>query len=183
MARKKKRAVEQYTYLSVRVDEYSAHVSASLNHEACDPRQYNDKVRIYQFGSTLEIQGICTYPDDRMNEKYRITVHGQQSGEGNLDARLADYHIRDEDGLPKYRKLRGQSVPVYDIPNGLGLLQKERGTRDWNGWIWVPEQTVAQMLTLIATIRPLYVRIDERKIERTHWIRGLTLQTTDPADE
>ena len=83
----------------------------------------------------------------------------------------------------KYRKVSGRSLPVYDIPEGLGLLDKDRGTRNWNGWLWVPEQTLTQMLILLTNVKPLYLEIHERKVKRTRWINGLRVQTTDPNEE
>ena len=42
---------------------------------------------------------------------------------------------------------------------------------------------VSDMLLLLPQVRPLYVGIHEMKVERNRWIVGLTLQTTDPAEE
>ncbi len=65
----------------------------------------------------------------------------------------------------------------------MGLLQTVRGEPSWSGWLWVSEETVSQMLTLLTGRSPLYLAIHERKVDRTRWINGLCLQTTDPAEE
>lgn len=183
MPTKKRKPAEQYTFLAVQVQTYSADVSAHINHDAQDKRRQADDVRIYRFGSRLEIEGICSYPDERLSEKYHITVYGEHPGEHDFDATLADFAVRDEMGTRKYRKRRDRLVPVYRDPRGLGMLEKERGTKNWHGWLWVPEATAMQMLSLLTTMRPLYLDIHERKIERDRWINGFGLQTTHPAEE
>jgi hypothetical protein len=132
-----KKPVEEYSLISIRIQNHKARVGASINHKANDKRYQHDELRVYQFDSSLEIAGICNYPDDRSGETFLITVYGDQPGEGELNARLRDFHIKDKYGDPKYRKLRGRHMPVYEIPKGVGFLQKVRGKNSWYGCIWV----------------------------------------------
>jgi hypothetical protein len=71
---------------------------------------------------------------------------------------------------------------VYRKPPGLGVLEK-RGERAWTGRVNVEARLVSDMLVLLMSGRPLFLAIDERKDGRTRWIDGITLQTTDPAEE
>ena len=183
MTRKKIKPVDQYAFMTINVDKFSAAVNMSVNGQARERPQDNDNVSLYSFSCSAEIQGTCTYPPERVHENYRIDISARSPGELKFDAKLTNVHVRDEDGSLKYRKLRGRSLPVYDIPEGLGLLDKERGTRNWNGWLWVPEHTLTQMLILLTNVKPLYLEIHERKIERTRWINGVSLQMTDPNEE
>ena len=111
MARAKK-PVEEYSFTSIRIQNHKARVGASINHKAKDKRYQHDELRVYQFDSYLEIAGICTYPEDREGEKYLFTVYGDQSDQGDLNARLREFHVKDKNGDPKYRKLRGYHQPV-----------------------------------------------------------------------
>jgi hypothetical protein len=183
VAPKKKKATEEYSSLAIKVDDFDARIDASINYEARDPRSQHDDVRVYSFESSLEISGVCTYPEDRAGMEFFITVYGRQRDAHELDARLSNYHVRDEHGIPKYRKSRGKEIAVYNLPKGMGLLQTVRGEPNWSGWLWVSEETVSQMLTLLTGRSPLYLAIHERKVDRTRWINGLCLQTTDPAEE
>jgi len=79
--------------------------------------------------------------------------------------------------------VRGELRPVYDVPEGIGILNKVRGTQNWTGAAWVAPNTISDMLTLLPTVDPLYVFLHEVKIGRNRWIKGITLQTTDPAEE
>ena len=180
MARKKVK--EQYSTLTIKVRDFSGQTSASINYEAKDLRYRHEKTPVYRFSSIIEFEGTCTYPPERLGDSYGVTVHSAEAGSKLIEARLEDYHLRDEQGAPRYGKQRDRLVPIYEIPPGLGLLQKVRGEARWNGWIWVPEQTVAQMLTLAASGKQLYIEMIEHKAGRSRWITHLTVQTTDPAE-
>lgn len=176
MARKK--AVEQYLSLTIRVEDFSGELSAGINYEATDHRDRHEKTHVYRFGSTIRFQGSCIYPTE--GDSYDITVHSAEPGSKLIDAQLHDFHLRDEGGAPRYSRQRGIEVPLYQIPAGLGLLEKVRGKARWHGWIWVPEEIASQTLTLAASGKQLFVEILECKVGRKRWINHLTVQTTDP---
>ena len=176
-----KKPVEEYSLISINVRAHKAR--ASINHKARDKRYQHDELRVYQFDSYLEISGICTYPENLAGDKYLFTVYGDQSDEGDLKARLKEFHIMDKNGDTKYRKSSGHYLPVYEIPKGVGFVQKEPGVNSWNGCIWVPNETVAMMLTLLNSMGALFVELHEHRVARNRWINGFTLQTTDPAYE
>ncbi len=184
MVKRKKTTVVEYTLLGAKVTGFSAHVDASINHEVRDPRRYVDDAKVYQFDSYLDIEGTSTYPDDRAGDPYHITVYGSEPYSGNFSSTLADFHVRDKDGSPKYRKVRGKEIPVYNVPEGIGSLERQKGTQAWCGRVWVRSQTVTDMLVLLSShTSPLFIAIHEHKMGRNCWIVGLTLQTTDPAEE
>ena len=106
MARAKK-PVEEYSLLSIQIRDHKATVGASVNHRAKDKRCQHDQLRVYRFDSLLEISGLCTYPEDRAGEGFFITVYGDRFDEGDLDARLREFHGKDKNGDPKYRKSCG----------------------------------------------------------------------------
>lgn len=186
MPRKKKnksKKTEEYSFLAIQVAGYSAAVDASINYEVKKPYHCDEDARVYNFGSRLEINGICTYPETRQGEVYSITVYGSPMREGMFDLRLRDCHVRDDDWRPKYQKLRGQEVPVYDVPKNIGMLDRIRGSKNWTGWLWVPPRIVSDMLALLPHASPLYLEIYERREGRKHWLTNFSLQTNDPAEE
>lgn len=182
MARPKK-PVEEYTFIAIRVDDFTVRVGASINYDIDDLRWRHDDTPIYSFCSCIELSGVCSYPEERTGDGCHITLYSEQQDQGSFDARLKAHHVQDENGQPKYRKVRGKSIPVYDTLNGIGTLRKERGAKNWYGYIRVPEQTAAQMLTLLTSSRTVYIDIHELKMGRIRWIKGLNLQTTDPGEE
>lgn len=100
-----------------------------------------------------------------------------------VTAKLSGRHMMDDDGARKYRKVRGEEIPVYDVPDGLGLIEKVRGEKRWSGFCWVSPGTVSDMLALLPHVHPLYISIHERKVGRTRWINGLSLQMSHPGFE
>ena len=181
--RKSKNVTPEYSLLAIKISSYTAAIDASVNYEVRDRHHYRDDAKVYSFESRLEIEGVCTYPEERELGVYSITVYGTARHADQFALTLEDCHIRGDHGVPVYRKVRGKEVPVYDIPKSIGMLDRRRGTQSWHGWLWVPPRTVTDMLSLLPHVRPLYLGIHELREGRQHWIVGLTLQTADPATE
>ena len=91
--------------------------------------------------------------------------------------------MRDHNRVPKYRKYRGQEIPVYAPPKGIGRIDKMRGEARWTGALFVPPRYVTDLLILLGHTRKLFMGIDEKKIERVRWIQHFSVQTSDPADD
>lgn len=176
MPRKKSKAQKhEYSFLTINITGYKAAISAAINYEICDPRRCHGDEKVYRFDTRLEIEGCCTYPEEREGGEYAITIHGSECCAGQFAATLKDCRVIGDDRLPMYTKVRGKDVPVYDVPKDIGMLDRQRGTRNWNGWLWVSPRTVSDMLALLPHIRPLYLGIHELREGRNHWIHGLTL--------
>ena len=167
MAKKKNSAAVTYELLSIPLSGFGASVDASVNHEARDKRHHYADPKIYQFHTSVELEGVCDYPEERSGDSYIISVHGWENEEGKFKVRLSDRHVLDEDGARKYRKVRGEEIPVYDVPDGLGLIEKVRGEKRWSGFCWVSPGTVSDMLALLPHVSPLYMAIHECKVGRT----------------
>jgi hypothetical protein len=180
MARRRKDGSPSYTLLSIRLSRFTARIDASVNYMVRDPRHYQEDAKVYEFASSLEVEGDCTHPKERAGEPYRITVYGHEPNEGQFALTLADCQARDDKGLRRYRKRGDKQVPLYNVPKGIGLLDRQRGTRIWAGTAWVSPQVVTDMLTLLPHVRPLYIAFQELRVERTRWIVSLTLQTSKP---
>ena len=129
MAPRKKTPSVEYELLSIPLSGFGASVDASVNHKARDRRHHYRDPKIYSFGSSVELEGVCDYPEERSGESYVISVHGWETEEGEFEARLSDQHVMDEDGMRKYRKVRGKEIPMYDVPEGIGLIEKVRGEK------------------------------------------------------
>lgn len=184
MPRRKSRPNEpQYQFLAIQVTSYSASIDAAINWRARDPHWQHDNVLVYDFHNRIELVGTCSYPQERQGATYQLTVYGRELDDGDFIAKLRDYVARDAEGNIKRRKSRGHELPIYAPPEGIGSLEKRRGENLWNGVVWVAHLTTSDMLTLLARVERLYVSIQEKRIGRQRWIVGLTLQTSDPAEE
>lgn len=126
---------------------------------------------------------MATYPESRAGDTYALTIYTDDAPSGRIHATLNAMHERDEDFSPKYRTYRGKQVPVFRKPPGFGLLDKVRGEPRWTAWLQVVPRYMSDLLVLLGQDRQLYVMLHERKEKRVRWVQGMSLQTTDPAEE
>lgn len=182
MTRKPKPA-QEHTQLAIRVESFSASVSAGIN-----PSLYGDQSRnilredlILASSIGLEVRGVCTYPPPRADSKFEITIHEEKTARAAL--RVKDIQRRDENNDLQYEKKRGNLYPAYDLPRGLGLIELRRSDHVWAGWAFVEPKVVTNTLILLGQSQPSYLSISERKIERHRWIWHISVQTDDPAAE
>ena len=115
---------------------------------------YYRDAKVYQFDSSVELEGACNYPEEREGEKFPFTVYGREIHEGGFDVTLSDCHVLDDDGARKYRRVRGKDVPVYEVPKGIGTIQRVRGSGGWSGWCWISPRAVSDMLALLPNVSP-----------------------------
>lgn len=185
-AKRRTKSIEAYTHLAIRVEHYEARVGASVNHNVYAPesawsREEDDP--LYQFTSQLIITGTSTYPEDRDGDVYELTICGEDAPSQRHNATLKDAQARDDKNSFQYRTYRGREIPVYVAPKGLGILDKVRGEPRWSGWLFTPTRFVNDMLVLLGHRRDLFLALHEYRESRQRWIRGIVLQTTDPAEE
>jgi hypothetical protein len=180
MQTKKTKPVVRQEYLTLKVEDFSVEVSTAVNPEARKPSQEDDSVDLYDYGSFIQITAICTSPEDHVNQRFGITVLRNRPHAVDFDATLRNVRLRDQDGTPTYRERRGRPLPLYDIPPGFTLLNRRRGTVDWEGAVWMPEQTITQLLMVLMPRKPLYLQIVVRTIDRERWLDSVTVQTSDP---
>ncbi len=183
MPRKKRKTIEQYEIISIKLTGFDTIIDGSINYEVRDSRNQSGNSKIYSSGTQLELAGICNFPDEREGDLYKFTVYGSESRQSMFEDTLSDYHVRDDDGHLKYSKVRGNQKPVYDPPKGIGIIERQRMTKHWIGYCWLPPHIVSDMLTLLVNIKSVYISLHELKIGRKRWIVGLSLQTTDPDEE
>jgi hypothetical protein len=182
----KERREEQHTRLAIRVNRFNARVGASVNHNVYAPQyawNLDDTDPLYEFTNEVTITGVATFPPERANDTYEITMYGNDAPSHRLKLELKDVQERDEHGSPKYRRYRGKEIPIYLTPKGLGLLDKVRGEPHWTAWLFVTPRLVGDTLLLLGQQKDLFLAVHERKVERSRWIQDLSLQTTDPTEE
>ncbi|MGX5842694.1 hypothetical protein ACWGTI_18415 [Mesorhizobium sp. ArgA1] len=189
MARRTKRPKkpgEEYTQLAIRVERCDASVEAAVNYNVYAPEtawNSDDDDPLYRCVSRLTIAGVSSYPEERAGETYEVTIYGDNLGSGDIRATLKDVQERDKHGSPKYRHYRGRQIPIYNPPPGIGLIDKIRGEPRWTAWLRVSPHYTSDALALLRNGRQLFLAIHEFKKGRKRWVRSVSLQTTDPAEE
>jgi hypothetical protein len=184
--RRSRKPTEEYTHLGIQLDDYKVRAEAEINHLAYGPEyawRDPDEEPLYEFETHLELFGVCVYPEERAGDRYALMIYSELNPESRIYWKLQDIQEVDEFRARKYRTYRGKEIPVYLPPKGMGTLEKERGEPAWHGTIWAQPRYVNDLLVVLGHERQLYLAINERKIERQRWIRGISVQTTDPAEE
>jgi hypothetical protein len=179
----KKRPEEEYAFLSIKVERFDFAVGEALNVDLRTRRAWelSDDDSVVTPVMRIEMVGTAIYPEERLNDIYNITIYEDSSG--RYHPMLKDIQARDKEGHFVYRKCRDIQVPVYTPSPGAAVVQKIRGTREWQTCLWVARGTASDFLTVLnGSSRQLYVFIHERKVARLRWVVELTLQTTDPAN-
>jgi hypothetical protein len=181
MIRRRPKQAQEHTHLAISVESFSASASTGIN-----PKLYDNNSRdigpddlVLESSLRLEVQGVCTYPPPRAHKKFEITIHPEDASKAGHRAK--DLHRRDANSAPLYRKKRGELYPTYDLPVGLGLIEKRRSDDVWAGWAFVQPTFLTNALILLGQSQPAYLSINERRIERHRWIWHISVQTSDPA--
>jgi len=102
MIKRKKAIKEEHSFLTIEVSGYKARVDASINYEVRDKRHYYEDAKVYKFGSYLEIEGTCTYPEERAEAAYRFIIYGNEARDDDFESKLIDYHVKDDKGMPQF---------------------------------------------------------------------------------
>ena len=118
---------EQHTFLCIFISNYSVRSEASINTnlKLTRPIFYDLEDPAYHFITTLEISGLCSYPEERAGDNYQIIFREGEMHAGEHEAKLKDYQERDEYGAAIYRKYRGEMIPVFVAPQGIATINKK----------------------------------------------------------
>lgn len=175
----------EYINLGIPVDGYQVAAGKSININLLgDPASYVDNdMPVFTPDIKLEIIGMCICPESRANQRYEITIYNENAE--SPEPKVKDIGARNKENVPIYRKRRDREIPVYNLPAGFCILERNRYINAWQACTWVAPELVTDMLAVLSlsTLRPIYVAIDERMYERKRWIDSLRVQSNNPADE
>ena len=137
-----------HTHLGFSVVDYSIRINAGLNHEIFDSNYAYPKCPIYMAYNTLELRGLCCYPEEREGNTYVFTLMGKEGPGESFDAVLEEFHVRGKHDEPKYRRRGKYNVPVYDPPISIGFVDSGRKDVPWHAYAWVPHTSITDMYIL-----------------------------------
>ena len=180
VSRKTKR--EEYAFLSLAVAGFDIRSSISLNHEVRDPRYRQPETKIYKQYSAIELYCRNIDPDELPTCTYHFSLYGHTTDQMNPDLSLDDFHVVYDEGIKKYRRRGGVDEPVWDIPRGISVLDKQRGEQHWTTALWLTPIFLSDMIALLTSNRDLYVACHVKKVNRAHWLIGFDLQTENPLE-
>ncbi len=76
--RKRKAAAPGHTRFALELTSFAARVDASIGYKVRVSRDRLEGDRVYEFASSVELGGICTYPGERAGDEYLLTVRGAE---------------------------------------------------------------------------------------------------------
>jgi len=172
-----------HTHLGFRVIDYSIRINAGLNHEIFDSAYYYPKCAVYMAYNSLELRGLCCYPEEREGASYIFTLMGKEGPRESFDAVLEDFHVLGKHDEPKYRKRGKYTIPVYDPPISIGFIDSGRKDNPWHAYAWVPHSSITDMYITLSNYKPLFIALHEVKAKKYRHIRSITLQSVNPAED
>jgi hypothetical protein len=178
-----RKPTEEYAFLTIRVESHDVNLTAGINSHlfGVTAHYINRDAAVFESTTRLDIHGVCTDPTERAGQQCHITLYEESPSTSAL--RVKDIHAKDKHDAPKYRTNRGKHTPMYDIPDGLAVIERRRSDGAWTAQVPVAPKLVTHMLILLGHTRQTYLFIHERRLGRRRWIRSISLQTTDPATE
>ena len=138
--------------------------------------------KIYDQHTSIELHCQNIDPDYPSTDTYHFSLYGQPLDHRNGELTLEHFHVKDENGIEAYRKIKGRSVPVYNIPKGMNVLTKRRKERHWSSALWLAPSIVSDMASLLLSKNNIYVACHVKIIERDQWLIGFDMQTNNPLD-
>lgn len=64
---------------------------------------------------------------------------------------------------------RGRQIPVYDAPEGMGLIDKLRGEARWTVWLFAKPHFISDVLALLGRARTSMSKYTSAKKARSRW--------------
>lgn len=182
--RRKHTSEDEHTHLTIKVEHCEASVETRVEPGIYQPQyawDLDDDAPLYRTAIQLTFAGVVTYPEGRAGEAFELTIYASNSDLRRNKATVKDVQARDERGSLKFRSYSGRQIPVYNPPSGMGLIDKVESS--WIAWLHVSPLFTNDALVLVNSGRSLFLGIHERRSKRVRWIQGVSLQTTDPAEE
>lgn len=182
-SKKLKKEKPEYSFLGIKIENFDVIADASINYEVrYNLRECSGDERVYNFGTKIEITGNCNYPEECVGVPYTITIYGDDRRQDQFNMRLKDFHAIDDQWQKVYRKVKDGMRPVYNVPTGIGYLEKIRASESWSGYIWATPRFASDILKLLNVDRPMYIEIHRLKEGRGYTISSLSVKTIDPRE-
>lgn len=176
----------QYCLITLQLLSFDLDISGGINYEVRDTRNRSSYSKVYSFNSRVNLHCKCLDPDGSgsVGDEYNFSVTASDTRAEFLSRTLKDYKALDDSGSPVSRRVRGREEPVYNVPHGVGFIENyNRHINARPAYLWLPPETISDMLTVLSVTDQLFVTVHQYKFERKRWIVEFTLQTKNPLDE
>ena len=157
-----------YKYSGTEITGYQCLFTSSINHEAKE-RHPSPDTKVYQTQTFLEVRGNCC----DTNREYLISIHPRREDE--LNSTVDEYKALNKKGEPRYRTVQGLRTNIYELPNSIGYMERNR-----TGAVWIDAHQIKDMLSLLPIEGPLYASIQEFKGKFGRLVGHFSIQNIHP---
>lgn len=159
MVPRKRTNPDEHTFLALQVDGFHVFAGAGINLSLLGPSfdWQSDQQSVFTSDIRLEILATCLYPPERTASLFEVTVVGV-CGRGP-ELTLKDINATSKTGAALYKERRGIAQPIYNVPRGIAVLQKNRGMDRWTTWVKINPIVVGQMLQILQVSKTSYLAL------------------------
>lgn len=160
--------MQDYSFIGFEIQEFQCLCMTNINHEAKERHPFPD-INVYQSQTFIEVRGKCCDSE----KTYVVSVYPRKPEE--LSSIVNDYPALSKKGEPKFRTVKGVRTPLFEIPESIGYMDRNR-----SGAVWVSPEQIKDMLCLLPILTPLYISLTEFKGEHGRLISHFSLQNVHP---
>lgn len=178
MAKRKQQPATELIVLEV--EDYSAYTSYHFNWDVQQKNRRYPETKVFSISLSVELQCRAVYSDTRQGNAF--DVHLFHSPEGREALTLGDCVVRNKDGSPSYRTIRGFREPQYRLPTGVAVIEKARGNDRWSSFVQLPDGQMAFVMQMLHCSKPVYVSFHEMRENRRRWMLQFEMSHRHPDD-
>jgi hypothetical protein len=161
-------------------------VSTGVNHEIRDRRLRIEGTPIWSHGLILQLECLLVWSEERHGETISFWLSDRERRPNCFDETLQDRIKLDGFGRPLTKKVRGEERVVYDIPKGIGFIERtgrnKGGYPNWSAAAWVRPEVLRDMVWLTRGIPNVYLHVLGFKEGKVLWVTTLEMSLGDEDD-
>lgn len=187
MRRKKKTKSRKpiWEHFGAAVTETEISIQSGINHEISDRRYRWGGALVYKFENYITIVARVIWPEEQVGEEVGFSFY--QMDQEKVQLTLNDLHAKNKiTGEYRYQKYRGESEPVYETPEPIGLLQKNRkndmGKQCWFGHATVSPEAITNIMMVLLGHKQTYLHITGTRNGRDINLVRASVSLGDPGD-
>ena len=96
MPKKSTKIQETHSHLALTLTDHSVTVGASVNPYLTDRKLRHDRTPLYSCTTTIDFVAVATWPEDRLQHRFNLTVYGDWINHERFVQVLGDRHKRGE---------------------------------------------------------------------------------------
>ena len=186
MARKKtaRKKLEEWNSFGLRVQDYNINLDWGFNSTIYDKRFRSDDSPVYESHQRLNLSCVVLWPEEQSGDVYYLRLSEPLKDwffgpPTDFGVKLGEFTARNKKGNRKYRKYKGEDIPVYDQPFQIGMIKKRGG--QFHASANVETEILSQMIKLLLSGKTIYVHLRETVKPKpsgrgkNRWITGVSL--------